>query len=117
MLPIGDTTMEVIEYALDGLALRSEVTAANFANAEVPGFRASRVSFEAELERALGSGDVGAAAAPGRRLAATAPDQHGNTVDVEQELVEMIKTNLVQQAMVDAFNFKAGMLRTAIGSR
>ncbi len=117
MLPIGDTAMDAIEYALDGLNLRSEVTAANLANAEVPGFRGSRVAFEGELRQALARGDVGAAAAPGRHPSPLAPDALGNSVDIESEMVEMIKTSLVQRAMIDAFNFKAGLLRTAIGSR
>ena len=38
----------------------------------------------------------------------------GNTVNLETEVVEMIRTNLLQQAMVEAFNFKAGVLRTAM---
>ena len=33
---------------------------------------------------------------------------------LESEVVEMIKTNLLQQSMVEAFNFKTGMLRSAI---
>ena len=56
MLPIGDQTMEVIEYALNALELRSQTTANNVANAEVPGFRASRVSFEDQLRRAIDGG-------------------------------------------------------------
>ena len=114
MTPIGDETVEAIEYALDALALRAEVTANNVANAEVPGFVASRVSFETELDRALGErgpnriGDPEVYAAPG------SPDATGNTVNLESEVVEMMKTNLLQQAMVEAFNFKTGLLRSAI---
>ena len=114
MFRIGDDTMQVIEYALDALELRSQVTANNVANSEVPGFQASRVSFEDQLRRAIdgnrvdriggaqihGTGDVG--------------DLTGNNVNLEEEVVEMMKTNLLQQSMVEAFNFKSGLLRSAI---
>ena len=41
-------------------------------------------------------------------------DAIGNNVNIENEVVEMMETNLLQQAMVEAFNFKAGLLRSAI---
>jgi hypothetical protein len=36
-------------------------------------------------------------------------------VNIENEVVEMMETNLLQQAMVEAFNFKVGLMRSAIG--
>ena len=106
--------MEAIEYALDALTLRSEVVANNVANSEVPGFKASRVSFESELRRALDGPGPDRLGSPSLELAPGAPDATGNTVDIGSEVVEMIKTNLLQQAMVEAFNFKTGLLRSAI---
>lgn len=114
MLPIGDQAMEVIEYALEALTMRSEVVANNVANAEVPGFKASRLSFEGELQRALEGIGPDRLGNPSIELAPGAPDATGNTVDLGSEVVEMIKTNLMQQAMVEAFNFKTGLLRSAI---
>ncbi|MGA9597213.1 MAG: flagellar basal body protein [Acidimicrobiia bacterium] len=115
MVPISDQTMAAIEYAMDALNTRAEVTANNVANSEVPGFKASRVSFEDQLRRALAGDrveriqdpDIAGTGAPG--------DAIGNNVSLENEVVEMMQTNLLQQAMVEAFNFKAGMLRSAIG--
>lgn len=114
MLPINDNAMEVIEYALDALTLRSEVVANNVANSEVPGFRASRVSFENELRRAIDGAGPERMGQPSIDRAPGSPDATGNTVNLESEVVEMIRTNLLQQAMVEAFNFKAGLLRSAI---
>ena len=114
MLPVSDQTMEVIEYAMSALALRSEVTANNVANSEVPGFVASRVSFEAELQRAMEGRGPDRIGDPVLEVAPGTPDATGNTVNLESEVVEMIKTNLLQQSMVEAFNFKTGMLRSAI---
>lgn len=50
----------IIGKALDGLSLRSVATAQNVANANSPGYRPLRVSFEEELTAAAakGEGDV-----------------------------------------------------------
>lgn len=114
MLPIGDDTMHVIEYALDALELRSQVTANNVANAEVPGFRASRVSFEDQLQRAIDGNRIERVAGPDVHGTGGVADPTGNNVNLEEEVVEMMKTNLLQQSMVEAFNFKTGLLRSAI---
>ncbi|HHC08811.1 MAG TPA: hypothetical protein ENK55_08855 [Actinobacteria bacterium] len=118
MPPISDTTMQALEYALGALARRAEVTAHNVANAEVPNFRAARLAFEDQLRRALERGRVGAAEAPRIVPTGAPPGANGNNVVIEQEVIEMMKTNLLQSAMVEAFNYKAGLLRSAIqGSR
>ena len=114
MLPVNDTAMQAIEYALDGLAARSEVTAANVSNAEVPGFRGTRVRFEDELRSALARGRMTNLAEPNAVPTNNPVDAIGNNIDLEQELVEMVKTNLLQSTMVDAFNFKVSMLRMAM---
>jgi flagellar basal-body rod protein FlgB len=114
ILPIADVTTTAVERALDGLVLRNEVTANNIANAEVPGFKASRVSFEQALSNAIRSGRL--EKAPGAEILPTGGPAgvNGNNVDLETEFTEMMKTNLMQEAMVSAFNYKVGLLRTAV---
>ena len=114
MLPIGDSTMQVIEYALEALEKRAQVVANNVANAEVPGYRAERLNFEGELQRAIDRNDIEQAGSPSLAAAPGAADPTGNTVNLENEVVEMMRNNLVQQAMVEAFNFKSGLMRSAI---
>lgn len=109
---MNDLTMQAIEYALDGLSMRSEVIGNNVANSELPGFRPSRVSFEDRLARALGTGEISSTSAP------TVSEVPGavngvNEVSLEDEMVEMVKTGLLRDAMVSAYNFKNGQLRTA----
>ncbi|MCP5118118.1 MAG: flagellar biosynthesis protein FlgB [bacterium] len=106
--------MHAVEYALDALSTRSDVIANNIANAEVPGFNASRVDFEEALARAIDRGRLETLGGADIANAGTAPDAHGNTVQLEEEVVEMMRTRLLQDSMVEAFNFKAGVLRTAI---
>jgi flagellar basal-body rod protein FlgB len=113
---IGDTTMGAVEYALRGLAQRADVRANNLANVNTPGFRAARVDFESALAGALAAG-APERAAPAVLPAANLPNPNGNTVNLEGDLVGMMKDNLLREAMVNAFNHKAQLLRSAIGNR
>lgn len=117
MLPLSDTTMRAVEHALDGLKARFDVHAANITNANTPGYRAARVDFETSLRDALATGDVDRAAAPAVLPGSGLPDPQGNTVNLEDELAQMMKDSLLQEAMVNAYNFKVGVLRTAIQGR
>lgn len=108
-----DLTMQAIDYALDGLSMRSQAIADNLANAELPGFRPSRVSFESQLQSALREGSL-------RSVAGPVTTQIGgvtngiNQVSVGDEMVEMVRTGLIRDAMVAAYNFKTTQLSTAI---
>ena len=116
MVPITDQTMAAIEYTMSALNTRAEVIANNVANSEVPDFRASRVSFEDQLRRALDGRGPDQAGGPEIQGTGGPVDAIGNNVNIEDEIVEMMETNLLQQAMVEAFNFKAGLLRSAVRS-
>jgi flagellar basal-body rod protein FlgB len=109
MVPITDQTMAAIEYTMSALNKRSEVIANNVANSEVPDFKASRVQFEDQLRRALDGYGIEWARNPEVVGTGDPVDAIGNNVNIEDEVVEMMQT------MVEAFNFKAGLLRSAIG--
>lgn len=105
------TTWRAIEWAMDGIERRTDAIADNIANAEVPGFTARRVDFEAELARAL---DGGGEPVFTERASTAPPGPLGNNVRLEDELVDMIRTGLARSAMVESFSYKAGLLRTAV---
>jgi flagellar basal-body rod protein FlgB len=119
---ISDRTMKSVEYALAGLAARADVRADNIANAETPGYLAKRLDFESSLRTALRDGtvdeardqDLNGAKAFHKALRNTIPDPHGNSVNLELETTEMTKDNLMVQALVNGYNYKVGMLRSAI---
>lgn len=117
MEAIRDNTVTTIEYALRGLSQRADVRADNVANMNTPGFRARQVSFSEELRGALRGGQPAIAAAPRVSISPGLPDATGNTVDLETELVGMMQDNLLRDGMVAAFNFKLGVLRSAIAGR
>lgn len=110
----NDVTTQAIEWAMNGLERRSQVTANNIANAEVPNFKASTLSFEGQLADALqgGATDRPNSMTISGKDGAVGPN--GNNVSLEDELVSLIETNLRQEAMVQAFNYKAGLMRTAL---
>ncbi len=117
MITNNDLTTRAIEWAMDGLEKRTEVIANNIANSDVPDFRASKVSFESQLRSALETHRTDRDVQATVEATGNAPGPNGNDVSVEDELVSMIETNLRKNAMVQAFNYKAGLLRAAIGGR
>ena len=108
--------MQVVTYALRGLATRAEVRAHNIANSETPTFIAQEVDFESALRDAIRAGDLDGARSPSVGVRDTAPDIHGNTVDLDVELTELVGDNLMFRAMVSSFNYKARLLRVAMGN-
>jgi len=80
---------------LDAVVLRQEALANNIANLETPGYKRVDLapSFEAELERACASGDSSEMNSLKPALAvdstATASSPDGNTVHLQNELMEM----------------------------
>lgn len=114
---IGDLTMDVIGYALDGVARRAEVRAHNVANLNTPGFVASTVPFEDVLAAALVDGDLGDLTEPPVVPRPGVPDPLGNTVSLEAEVVDGMKDNLLFDTLVNSYNFKLEILRAAIGVR
>lgn len=117
MTSIGDTTMQGLEYALGGVRQQLDVHANNLANANTPGFVSTRVDFATTLRDAVDRGDLDTVAAPAVENAMGLPDAQGNTVSLEQEVSGMMKANLMQRTLVNAYNFKVGVLRTAINGR
>lgn len=111
-----DRVQSTVERALDGTTLRQKVTADNIANAMTPGYRAKRVDFEASLASALKAGRP-QEAGPVVRDSGYAPRIDGNSVRIEDEVQEQMKTGLTYQALVEAANSKLGLLRTAIEGR
>ena len=117
MSGIGDVTMDAVEYALGGVAMRSQVRADNIANANTPGFVASTVEFEDALASALGGGNPEGAPAPTVTSAGGTPDETGNTVSLEHEMVGGVEDGLMYTTLVQGFRFKLEVLRAAIGAR
>jgi flagellar basal-body rod protein FlgB len=119
----------LIHAALTGLSARQRVIADNVANVDTPGFKASRVEFEAALKRAQGAdesirllgyrGSGQYQADPGSLAPTVVTDmstrrEDGNNVDVDQQMLEMAETNITYNALANLTTARFGILRTVI---
>src|SRR5690606_32920783 len=111
--------------------LRQNLTTANIANAETPGYHAKKLDFEEALARALDIDGM-------RSMSATHPDHFpvgsgsiqgvrpdvydnpdgpvnndGNTVDLEREMSALAENTILYRAAVQLINKKLGALRYA----
>jgi flagellar basal-body rod protein FlgB len=108
-----DPTMRTIQASLDGLAARQRLIAENIANAEVPGYLASRVDFESSLREAVANGDFSdVSMTTTNSLAPTGIN--GNNVNLDEESVSNIETGLRFQMMTEAMNAKFHILKTSM---
>ena len=130
MMEVYDTTARLLEQALDALALRQRATAANLVNATTPGYRARRVSDEAELRAALGSDaplvlrtthpahldrPSPTEVRPNVSVAHPAFARNDlNTVRVEEEIVGLVQTTMRYTAMARLLAGRLGVVRAAI---
>ncbi|MCB1170966.1 MAG: flagellar basal body rod protein FlgB [Leptospiraceae bacterium] len=117
-------TMDMLEAGLRTSTVRREVIANNIANVDVPGFKRSQVSFEMNLKRALDSEQAARQEQPlntnnpghvARRepldYRKVGPAVHtdylstmrndGNNVDIEQEVMNLVKNQMQYQLMID----------------
>lgn len=105
---------------LDAIALRAQAIASNIANLETPGYKRLDVApqFSAELASACASRDSQQIAALKPELevdpnaAPVSPD--GNTVNLENELLEMNKNSLANTLETQVINNDFYRLRMAI---
>jgi len=101
--------------ALGTADLRYRVLANNVANAETPGFKASRVEFEALLQQAQAAGTdpltVTPAVVQDTGLSLT-PD--GNNVDIDAQMAALAANQLWYDALSRSLGDQIGRLRAAI---
>jgi len=90
-------TSTLIVKALDGLSARAAATAENIANANSPGFRPLRVTFEDALAAAARGGEASVRAVEPRTAGAPA----GERVRVDLELATASATALRYSALTE----------------
>lgn len=124
-----DPVTVALAKTLDAAALRQRVIADNIANADTPGFKKATVEFEALLRQALrqdplplktthprhiGSDLLTRISPRVERLYTTTQRMDGNNVDVEEEMVNLVTTNLTYQAAARFISGKFSTLRYVI---
>ena len=125
----------LLERALDGVSARQRVTAHNIANVDTPGFKRYRLPFEEHLKAALareprrelvgtlthprhiaigGGSDPLAAPFRAERVAETAMRNDGNNVDIEAEMAQVVKDQILYAALAQEATRRYAMLRSVI---
>ncbi len=112
----------VVRGALDGLAARHRVYAANIANVDTPGYVPSDLPFEAQLreirnEIALDPASVGQAPRLDLTPQLESPETtrvDGNGVQVDREVVRMAENSLTYDSLIQASRLRGEMLRSVI---
>ena len=105
---------------LDVVALRQDAIASNIANLETPGYKRVDVvpAFQAELERAIASGDSQQIASLKPTLApdpnAVPNGRDGNSVSLEKELLAMNQNTLTNALETQLVSGMLAKLRLAI---
>lgn len=130
-------SVDLLHRAMDASTLRYQVSANNLANAEVPNFKRTSISFESELKRAIeserNSKDAfqmtttheGHIQSEGfqdyrdvepRRVTDyyTTSKANGNNVDAEQEAMDILKTQLNYQLLTQMQAFEFSQVKIAM---
>lgn len=128
---IFDKTTNALGSSINFRSMRQNVTAANVANAETPGYKAKVVDFEDALVRAIdlegwnkeakpedddfliGGGAISRARADIYDNPDVNVANDGNTVDMEREMATLQENSILYKAALNLINKKLGAIRYA----
>ena len=119
---IFDKTLKMIEDRLTLNAFNQKLISGNLANINTPGYTAKGVSFENALRESLEEQVLHMVRTSSRHLAQDDPVQAMQTpevvergpVDLDTEMVNLLKNSIEYQHMVGMLNKKFTMLKEAI---
>lgn len=119
----------ILEQALSAASFRHKVISNNIANVNTPGFKKSEVTFEQQLEQALGGNNLkiakthdrhfGFQATTGVKPAAQTLSNYslrtdGNNVDIDIEMAELAKNSIYYDAIAQQLSRYFSSIKSAI---
>ena len=110
---------ELLRKSLEAVSLRHQVISQNLANVNTPGFRAQEVAFDESLARELAKspGDLGNVQIDVRATEGLDERLDGNNVDIDREVTELNKNELLQATYTQLLATKISIMRHAITGR
>ena len=118
---LSDKITTALAKALEGYAARHKAIAANIANAETPGYKRVKVSFEEDLRQALTDSDKERAVKSMQNISpklvqdfASPARPDGNNVSLDKEMTELIENGLSYQTVAAIIQQKIAGLRSVI---
>ncbi|MCK4501817.1 MAG: flagellar basal body rod protein FlgB [Desulfuromonadales bacterium] len=129
---IADRTINVLQKSLDLRSQKQQVIAGNIANAETPGYKARKLSFEDNLRQAINrpemvgrssnskhfpisGGSISSVHATITKELGTSVLGDGNTVSVDDEMIDLAENQLLYEASSQILKKKFSMLKFAAG--
>ena len=106
---IFDTSMTIMERAMDVRMVNQRVTTSNIANVDTPGFVARKVNFELSMDNALRGKDSPAVVEKSRSPQLSLD---GNNVDIDQEMSELSRNKLMYNVTSQILGAKFRQLST-----
>ncbi|MFO7578192.1 MAG: flagellar basal body rod protein FlgB [Pelovirga sp.] len=130
-MTITDRTFAILEKSLDLRARNQQVIASNLANAETPGYRARKLSFEEDLRRAISRPETPGKPANPRHFPVAGgnlgqvqgritsePDNSvigdGNNVSLDDEMFNLAENQLLYEASSQILKKKLTLLKYAV---
>lgn len=117
------STIHSLERALDYSSAKNRAISNNIANADTPGYKAQRVSFQEQLEKA----SLEAKKNDHRHLSFKGPQKsnfqfqkgqsyhhNGNGVDMDHEMSELAKNQIYYNAAIDRLSSKFNGIKESI---
>ncbi|EIT85077.1 flagellar basal body rod protein FlgB [Fictibacillus macauensis ZFHKF-1] len=119
----GNGVIPQLEKGLQRISLQQQANAANIANVNTPNYKSKVVGFQSEFHSMLQayrsdrrhlsfSGENGQYVT--RKETSTVMNHNGNNVDIDQEMAEIAKNQLMNQAMIQLLNSKMNGMRIVI---
>jgi flagellar basal-body rod protein FlgB len=105
---------------LNAAGARHRAVASNLANANTPGYRPLRVEFEEMLQdvlRSSGGMDKEAISKIKSRTVVATGEAGKRGVQIEDEIMALMKNQLIYDTYAQVINMKMNMLKTAITSK
>ncbi len=116
---VTPSQFELLRKSLEAVSLRHQVISQNLANVNTPGFRAQEVAFDESLARELAKsqGDLSNVKMDVRAIEGLDERLDGNNVDIDREVTELNKNELLQATYTQMLATKISMMRSAITGR
>jgi len=128
---IFDSTFSVARTALSGLSRRQTAISANVANIDTPGYQRKDVTFEDALKAEMGVSPSAMRTTDPRHFSSTltpassngssarprdvvSERNDANTVSIDEEMINLVDTQLRFQALAQTTGRRIATLRTAI---
>jgi len=127
---IFSQTFQVLERAVSNSALKHQVIASNIANVDTPNYKSKQVDFQSALSEALNKPFITSNKTNSKHIPFsdesnisqikikenknTEIKSNGNNVDMDYEMAELAKNQLIYNALIDRINGKFNSLSSVI---